>query len=119
MQTNLSGLGKALGFSRQHANRLSREDGFPYLQKPGERGATRWLVDTSQVRRWLEEREIEKVEAAADREAWALEERLYREFWNQLLWRGYDPILISSIRDKCLNVEQLKKKAKELGFSLG
>lgn len=119
MQTNLSGLAEALGFSRQNANRLSRLPGFPYLRKPGEQGATRWLVDVGQVRRWLEKRE-EMAVAEAD---WSLErgktERVYRDFWSQLLRRGYRPSEISYIRDRCYGVEDLKREAKRRGIRLG
>ena len=118
MQSNLSGLGKALGFSRQYANKLSQEPGFPYLQKPGEQGATRWLVDVGQVRRWLEERDAEAAELARDREAFARQERASRDFWCKLLHQGYQPEDIKSIRDGCFTVEDLQREARRLRITL-
>ena len=118
MQTNLSGLAEALGFTRQYANRLSKAADFPYLQKPGEQGAKRWRVDVGQVRRWLEEKDAEKVQAEHNRRALAREEQAYRNFWRIALNQGYTPDHIAYYRDRCETMEQLEKQARRMGFSL-
>lgn len=117
MQINLSGLAKALNCSRQYANKLSRMDGFPYLQKPGLNGATRWLVDVGQVRRWLEGRDLARHEEQQCAEEMSRREMEYRVFWKECLRRGYRPDEISAIRDSC-SVDQLRRKACRMGFSI-